>query len=167
MKSNEYDIQIAGFKHNVTDFRKLVKKADEISKKCTLQLLDADGIAGYEHIIHATVHAINAFKRNENIAKDLGLEICVRASAQRQISKALDILGMKEGQMNLCLVAVDCNEGIMDKVEEILDKKDDEVLIPDENKLKTIYGISDSEINAAGNISKIMMEKTTLLVLGS
>lgn len=167
MKSNEYNIQIAGFKHNITDFRKLVKKADEISKKCTLQLLDADGIAGYEHILHATVHAINAFKRNENIAKDLGLEICVRASAQRQISKALDILGIKEGQMNLCIVAVDCSEGIMDKVGKILDIKDDEVLIPNENKLKAIYGISDSEINAAGSISKVMIEKTTLLILES
>ena len=41
----------------------------------------------------------------------------VRASAQRQISKALNILGIKEGQVNICAVAVNCNENIMDKLE--------------------------------------------------
>ena len=161
----EYNIQIAGFKSNIDDFGKLMSDINEISKDCTVQLLNADGIAGREHIIHAAVHAVKAFERDENIAKDLGLEICVRASAQRQISKALSILGIKEGEMNICAVAVDCSENIMDELGTILDKRDDNILNPDENLLKDIYGISEGEIKTASGISNLMIEKTTLLIL--
>lgn len=167
MNYNEYNIQIAGFSHNITNFKDLMNKINKISPDCTLQLLNADGIAGYEHAFHSTVHAIKAFERNENIAKDLGLEICLRASAQRQISKALDDLGIKKGQMNICAIAVDCRENIIEELEKILDKKDDAVLNPDLNMLKKIYKISDAEINAAGNVTDVMIERTTLLILDS
>ncbi|HEX3013397.1 MAG TPA: KEOPS complex subunit Cgi121 [Methanobacterium sp.] len=161
----EHNIQIAGFKSNINDFENLMSNINKISKNCTVQLLNADGIADREHILHAAVHAVKAFERNENIAKDLGLEICVRASAQRQISKALSILGIKEGEMNICAVAVDCSENVMDELGTILDKRDDSVLNPDENILKDIYDISEGEIKTAGGISKVMIEKTTLLIL--
>ena len=161
----EYNIQIAGFKSNINDFGNLMSNINKISKNCTIQLLNADGIAGREHILHAAVHAIKAFERNENIAKDLGLEICVRASAQRQISKALSILGIREGEMNICAVAVDCSENIMDELGDILNKNDDTVLDPDEALLKDIYGISEGEIKTASSISNVMIERTTLLIL--
>ena len=161
----EYNIQIAGFKSNINDFGNLMNNINKISKNCTIQLLNADGIAGREHILHAAVHAIKAFERNENIAKDLGLEICVRASAQRQISKALSILGIREGKMNICAVAVDCSENIMDELGDILNKNDDTVLDPDETLLKDIYGISEGEIKTASGISNVMIERTTLLIL--
>ena len=161
----EYNIQIAGFKSNINDFGNLMSNINKISKNCTIQLLNADGIAGREHILHAAVHAIKAFERNENIAKDLGLEICVRASAQRQISKALSILGIREGKMNICAVAVDCSENIMDELGDILNKNDDTVLDPDETLLKDIYGISEGEIKTASSISNVMIERTTLLIL--
>ncbi len=161
----EYNIQVAGFRSNINDFGKLMKDINKISKNCTVQLLNAEGIAGREHILHAAVHAVKAFERNENIAKDLGLEICVRASAQRQISKALSILGIKEGEMNICAVAVDCSENIMNELGTILDKREDSVLNPDENLLKDIYNISEGEIKTASGISSIMIEKTTLLIL--
>jgi KEOPS complex subunit Cgi121 len=161
----EYNIQIAGFKSNITDFGNLMSNINKISKNCTIQLLNADGIAGHEHILHAAVHAIKAFERNENIAKDLGLEICVRASAQRQISKALSILGIREGKMNICAVAVDCSENIMEELEAVLDKRDGSILKPDEDLLKGTYNISEGEIKTAGGISNLMIEKTTLLIL--
>jgi KEOPS complex subunit Cgi121 len=161
----EYNIQISGFKSNINNFGNLIMDINKISNNCTVQLLNADGIAGYEHILHATVHAIKAFERGENIAKDLGLEICVRASAQRQISKALSILGIKEGEMNICAVAVDCSENITDKLEIVLDKRDDDVLKPDEVLLKDIYNISDAEIETANGISNAMVERTSLLIL--
>ena len=127
--------------------------------------MDADKIAGGEHILHATIHAIKAFERGENIANDLGIEICVRTSAQRQISKALDILGIKKGKMNICAVFVGCSEDTINKLENILGKRDDGVLKPDDNILKKIYKISDTEEEIAGTISKAIMEKTTLLIL--
>ena len=162
MNSN---IQIAGFKHNVTNFIDLMDKIKLINQDCTVQLLNADGIAGNEHIIHATIHAIKAFERNENIANDLGIEICVRASAQRQISKSLKILGIKEGKMNICVVAVGCNENIMDKLESLLDTRADEVLDSYDKDLKKTYNISNEELKTAGSIENVMIERTSLLIL--
>ncbi|MGZ7044632.1 MAG: KEOPS complex subunit Cgi121 [Methanobacterium sp.] len=162
---SDYNIQIAGFTHKVTNFDDLMKKINQISNNCKIQLLNADGIAGYEHILHATLHAIKAFRRNENIANDLGIEICVRASTQRQISKALQILGIKKGEMNICAVAVDCSTDIMNELEDILDKRDDEVLNPDQKTLKKFYKISDEEVDTAGSIENVMIERTSLLIL--
>lgn len=166
----EHHIEIAGFRSHVEDVMELMGKINKISEKdasktCIIQLLNADGIAGKEHILHATIHALHAFKRDENIANDLGLEICLRASAQRQISKALDILGLKEGEINVCTVLVGCKDDLIDELEIILGKRDDGVLEPNENLLKAIYNISDAEIETAGGISRVMIERTSLLIL--
>ncbi len=165
MNFNNHNIEIAGFKHNISNLNELFSQINEIKNGCTLQILNADGIAGKEHVLHSIVQALKAFERKENIANDLGLEICLRASAQRQISKALYILGIKEGQMNICVVAIDCSIDIIEKLNKILDKRDDEVLNPDLDILKTIYKINDNEISATGNITDLMIEKTTLLIL--
>lgn len=158
-----------GFSTIIDNALKLRRRISKISEKdgdnCVIQLLNADGIAGEKHILHATVHAINAFKRNENIANDIGLEICVRASAQRQISKALNILGIKNGEMNICAVLVNCEGEVMSMLKEIMGDVDNTVLKPDNAILKDIYGISDDEIKTAKGISNVMIERTTLLLL--
>jgi len=160
----EYNIQIGGFKTNITDFRQVM---DDLRKfdNCMIQLMDADGVAGIEHITHATIHAINAFSRKQNIANDLGLEICVRTSGQRQISQALKMLGIKNGNINICVIAVDCNNNIMDRLTDILGKRDDKVLEPCDDILKNIYKISDIEVETVGNITNLLIERTALLMV--
>lgn len=165
----EDSMEILGFSSVVDDVPGLMEKINQIkktnSKGCVIQLLNADGIAGKKHILHAALQAVYAFKRDDNIANELGLEICVRASAQRQISKALNILGIKKGSNNICAVIVNCNEDLILELEIILGKRNDEVLKYDTNYLKEIYNISDTEIETAGDISKVMMERTSLLIL--
>lgn len=167
--NNRPNIEISGFSSNIKDVMGLMRNINDLSSEsdenCTIQLLDSHGIAGKEHICHATLHALNAFERNENIANDLGLEICVRASAQRQISKALDLLGIKTGDMDICAVFIGCNEDMIGKLEVILGKRHDEVLKPDEDRLKRIYNVSEEEIETAGSISNAMVERTALLIL--
>lgn len=170
----EHEIRVLGFSKVVDDIPDLIGEIDGITgNSCVVQLLNADGIAGREHILHAAQQAIYAFKRNENISKDLGLEICVRASAQRQISKALQILGLKEGLNNICVVVVGCdnsvdkeNDNSVDKgLELLLGKRDDTLLKADTFHLKDLYQISDEEIENSGNITRVMIERTSLLVL--
>lgn len=169
----EHEIQVLGFSKVVEDIPDLIEEVNDIisnldgtsSNSCVIQLLNADGIAGEEHILHATQQAIYAFKREENIANDLGLEICVRASAQRQISKALQILGLKKGLNNICAVIVDCNGGVDKELELLLGKRDDKLLKADTIHLKDLYQISDEEIENSGGITRAMIERTSLLVL--
>jgi len=159
------NIKIVGFKLHLTDFKNFMQKLNKIDSECTIQLMNADGIAGVEHALHSTIQAIKAFSRNQNISKELGLEICVRTSGQRQISQALKMLGIKEGPMNVCAVLVGCQTDVMDKLGDILGTRDDDVLLEDPEKLREIYKISDIEIKTAPSISKLLMEKTSLLVL--
>lgn len=160
---NYENIQIAGFKSNVIDFKQLMKDVNGFG--CTIQLMNADGIAGSQHALHSAVHALRSFSRGENISKDIGLEICVRASGQRQISQALNILGIKNGEIKVCAVAVDCEDDIMKKLENILGERDDKVLDGDNERLKNIYNLSDTEIETSGNITKLLIERTALLIL--
>ncbi|AUB54840.1 MULTISPECIES: KEOPS complex subunit Cgi121 [Methanobacterium] len=165
-----HNIQISGFKGEITDTKEIMDYLMDISVecnsgKCTIQLINARGIAGEKHILQATLQAIKAFERNKNMAKDLGLEICVRASAQRQISRALKILGIGNGKMDICMVAVDCDEQVQKKVGEILGERNHQVLKPDVNSLQELYEISPEEIESAGNIERVMLERTALLNL--
>ncbi|KAF5088909.1 Kinase binding protein CGI-121 [anaerobic digester metagenome] len=159
-------IQVAGFRYRVESFQDLMQKMDDLNLNCTVQLMDARAVAGKKNALNAALQALNAFQRKENIAKDLGLEICLRASAQRQISRALHILGIKEGEMDICAVAVGCSEDVMPKLELVLGERDHQVFEPDENLLKKIYNINDTEIEAAGTISRVLIERTALLVIG-
>jgi len=160
-----FNIQVAGFNSHITDFQEIMNDLSKSNFKCTIQLMDAEGIAGKSHAIHATIHAIKAFSRKENISKDLGLEICVRTSGQRQISLALKMLGLKNGDMKVCAVVVGCENDIMEKLADILGERDDKILEPDDDKLKDIYDISDIESETIGNLSKLLMERTALLIL--
>lgn len=164
-----HTIWIAGFIVVINDSTKTIGLIQNISsecnRNCTIQLLNARGIAGKKHLLQATSQALIAFDRGENISNDLGLEICVRASFQRQISRALKILGIKEGEIPLCVVAVDCDNHVIKKIGQFFGEEEDKVFQADVNAIKNLYQITDNEINAAGNIERVVMERTALLCI--
>jgi KEOPS complex subunit Cgi121 len=166
----DQNIQIAGFNAEIDDLTELmnlinVLVAENECEGCVIQLLKADGIAGKKHVMQAVSQALIAFNRNDNVAQDLGLEICVRASAQRQISRALKILGIEEGKIGICAVTVDCDEKIMPQLHKIIGTKNNKVLDPNIDVLKKLYKISNKEIKSAGTIERVLIERTALLSL--
>lgn len=60
------------------------------------QLFDNRYIWGYRHLCSAIWHAFNAKKRERMISRTLSIEILLYAAGQRQIKKAIDLLGVKE-----------------------------------------------------------------------
>jgi KEOPS complex subunit Cgi121 len=61
----------------------------------TVQAIDASKTAGSEHILAATEKAIRASQRHDSISDDLGMEILLYASGNRQIKKALSMGGTR------------------------------------------------------------------------
>ena len=157
------NLQILGFKGNIVsvgdtlDYINSIKRNSEI-----IQLLNADAVAGRRHIEHGVNQAFLAFERGENLANDLSVEICLRCSAQRQISKAFDLLGLKEGQMNLCAILIDCDDYTSQLSSRFT--LDDNVLLPDVGKLKNIYDISDDELGII-NVEDILIDRISKLVV--
>ena len=161
-----HEIKITGFETEINDIKEIMGFIKDLTDKndCTVQLMRARGIAGEKHALQATAQAIKAFERNENTAKDLGLEICLRASAQRQISKALKILGINKGKNDLCVVAVDGGKSVQKKLENVLGPKQ-KVLKPDIEVLQELYQISPLEIESAGDMERVMVERSAILNL--
>ena len=157
------DLQILGFKGEIDSVGETLSKINSIKRDCeVIQLMNADAVAGRRHIEHGVNQAFFAFERGENLANDLSVEICLRCSAQRQISKAFDLLGLKEGPMNLCAVLIDCDDYTSELSS--LFELDDGVLTPDTEKLKEIYGISDDELEIL-DVEDVLIDRISKLVV--
>ena len=165
--ANLDNAEILGFKGTIETIPKTLEQIDNIRNSCCdvgiIQLMDADAIAGAKHLEHGTIHAMNAFERGDNLANDLGIEIMLRTSAQRQISKAFKILGLKEGKMNIAVVMIDCPDYFIDELSDIF-TRDDSVLEADKSKLMKIYDIPEKELKTL-HISDVLIDKTSKLII--
>ena len=157
------DLNILGLKGQINSVGETLNKINSIKKDSEIiQLLNADAIAGRRHIEHGVNQAFLAFERGENLANDISVEICLRCSAQRQISKAFDLLGLKEGPMNLCAILIDCDD--YSSQLSSLFNLDDDVLNPDVDVLKEIYGISDDELEII-DVENILIDRISKLTV--
>ncbi|WP_292749519.1 KEOPS complex subunit Cgi121 [Methanobrevibacter sp.] len=157
------NIQILGFKATINSIEETLDLIDSIKGDGEIiQLLNADSIVSKNHIIHGVNQAFLAFDRGENLAKDLSVEIALRCSAQRQISKAFKILGLKEGEMNLCAVLINCKDYSSDLSEFFL--RDESVFSPDFENLMKIYKISNDEIKKM-SVEEIIIDRITKLTV--
>ena len=173
--ANLDNVRILGFN---ADIKSISQTLDEINSLITdnesindnnwdkqpiIQLMNAEAIAGRKHLEHGTIQAIKAFERGENLAKDLGIEILLRTSGQRQISKAFNILGLKEEPMDIAVVLINCLNETVDSLNDMFDRNDD-VLEADESILKEIYDINEKELKII-HIEDILIDKTTKLIV--
>lgn len=157
------NIQILGFKANIDSVGDALDKIDSIKEDGEIiQLLNADSIVSKSHIIHGVNQAFLAFDRGENLAKDISVEIVLRCSAQRQISKAFDMMGLKEGEMNLCALLINSND-YSNELSSIF-TRDDDVLAPDFDNLIRIYNISDVELQNM-SVEEIIIDRITKLTV--
>ena len=157
------NLKILGFKANIGSVSDTLDLIDSIKRDGEIiQLLNADAIAGENHIIHGVNQAFLAFERGENLAKDISVEIVVRCSAQRQISKAFKILGLKEGNMNLCVVLINSKD-YTSELSSIF-TLDENVLEPDFEKLVKIYKIGEIDLENM-SIEDIIIDRITKLIV--
>ncbi|MDO5823325.1 KEOPS complex subunit Cgi121 [Methanobrevibacter sp.] len=157
------DIQILGFKGTIVSVEETLSLIDGIKEDGEIiQLLNADSIVSKNHIIHGVNQAQLAFRRGENLANDLSVEIALRCSAQRQISKAFGILGLKEGEMNLCAILINSKD-YASELSEIF-TPDESVFVPDEENLLKIYKISDAEAKNMP-LESIIIDRITKLTV--
>lgn len=157
------NIIILGFKASIDSVEDILNKINSIKQDGEIiQLLNVESIVSKNHIIHGVNQAFLAFNRGENLANDISVEIVLRCSAQRQISKAFKMLGLKEGEMNLCAVLINSN----DYTNELssMFTLDNNVLIPNEKNLMEIYDISDVETQMM-SLEEVIIDRITKLTV--
>lgn len=159
------NVMILGFKASIDSVEETLDLIDTIKQDGEIiQLLNADSIASTNHVLHGVNQAFLAFDRDENLAKDISVEIVLRCSAQRQISKAFKILGLREGEMNLCAVLINCRD--YTEILSSLFTLDDDVLIADDEKLVETYNITNQELENL-SVEEIIIDRITKLTVNS
>ena len=155
------NVKILGFKASINSVGETLDLIDSIKKDGEIiQLLNADSIVSKNHVVHGVNQACLAFERGENLAKDLSVEIVLRCSAQRQISKAFKMMGLKEGEMNLCAVLINCDD-YTSELSSVF-TSDESVFDPDIDNLCDVYKISQDEISNM-SVEDIIIDRITKL----
>jgi KEOPS complex subunit Cgi121 len=116
------------------------------SLPCEVLPMDADLVCGKAHLEAAVAHAKRALEQGTNFSSTVSMETMLFASGERQISKAKEKMGVKDGMRHFALVLFDCDDpmAIIRKLKMI---KDDLVLLP--SKEKAIgFGIEQDELES-------------------
>lgn len=168
---NRY-IATAGFRNvKIKDINRFLEDIGRKVKEAHVQFFDAKRIAGQQHLYFAALNALRAFEKKSNISNSLVVESLLYASAQRQIKKAVDMLGIKSDSSQMAVLVMAENEQRGDVALETVSRmvpgeRDDDVLKLTAEKfedVKTLFGVSDLEIEA--KLRKEGFEKEALVDL--
>ena len=152
-------LQISGFRNVHVKDAKLFSNTlkDKLPVDCDFQLFDADLVATWEHLYFAVLNALMNLKGPLGISKSIAVETVLYASAQRQIRKAIEFMGLKPDSKNAAITVV-CNheesiEAAIKAASELLGaQSDDSVLELSEekvNRIRKAFKISDAELDAS------------------
>jgi tRNA threonylcarbamoyladenosine modification (KEOPS) complex Cgi121 subunit len=92
----------------------------ELGEDMVLLTVDADAIAGMLHLKACIHHAIKAFQQKEAIANNLSAEIMLFLSGNRQISKAINQVGLTDKTKRIAVLQLSRKEKSIESAEEII-----------------------------------------------
>ena len=173
-------VEITGFR-NITigdakDFLKVVRK--EKQQRVWVQFFDAELVATWQHLHFAVLNALLAFKNEKNISKSVAMEAMLYASAQRQIRRAIDFMGVKRDSMNVAVVVIgeslDSVKALLSVVSEAIGAKSDETVLElsreKVQRIREAFGITENEVktvidnnNVEEALVKLVIERMALL----
>ena len=143
------NLVIVGVSHGLDNPRATLAELQEFarSRGGWAQLADAEHVAGRNHIVSAVEHARRSIDRGLGASGKFELEFLLYLSGERQLSKAIEIAGVRT---RLPFVAV---VGDGPTAAEILERfrwtTDESVIKAGAKKLRAL-GFSSTEIEAAG-----------------
>ena len=150
-------VVITGFREveigDVNSFFGLVR---EKAVDTEIQVFDANLIATWEHLYFAALNALTAFNGSVNISNSLAMETLLYASAQRQIDKAIDLLGMKPESKHMAVLIIantqkDAESALEELSKLVSGECDNRVLeLTDEKAvgIRKLFDISDLELRS-------------------
>ncbi len=149
-------VEITGFRNvGIKDTEEFVKAARKETPQSTwVQFFDAELVATWQHLYFAVLNALLAFRNERNISKSVAMEAMLYASAQRQIRKAIQFIGVKRASANVAVVIMgespDSVKALLSAVSRRIGEEPDEtVLEVSEEKAQGIreaFGISEREL---------------------
>jgi KEOPS complex subunit Cgi121 len=146
-----------------------------------LQVFDAAVIASQQHLLFATLNALTAFEQGQRISENLAVEILLYASGQRQISKAIERMGVKPTTATIAVAFLTATPDDAETMEAKLTQaipgvRDDRVLAFQAGKVERVinaFAVTDRELAAVADdgenpwvaLVKIVIERGALLAI--
>lgn len=158
---------VVGARGDVRDVEGFVEalKAEAAARGLQAQAFDADMVFGEDHLQSAWDHAERAMQRGTNAASDPMVELLLYAAGERQIGRAIEKMGVKEGRGRLVLQVV--GDGDVEGLLQALGlRRDDEVVQGDVAMLPK-FGISDAEVATvpAAQVLDLVLERVAMVDL--
>jgi KEOPS complex subunit Cgi121 len=166
-------MQVMGFRGKVRDVDEVLQATRSAEAGVFVQLLDASLVCGPMHLEQAARLARRAFQQARNSARELGLELLLYASGERQLDKALTKMGVtkKTTTLAVCVLGVDDGANVAPAaaaVESALERfgwsRDDDVLVAGNDKLRR-FGVTAAEIETVGEsrAADLVLERVALV----
>jgi KEOPS complex subunit Cgi121 len=176
IKDSPWFVAIGGFRvKRVKNPKALVGAISVAVAPYLAQIVDAEKVAGREHLFMAAVNAAKSTETGMAVSKSITVEALLYASAQDQITRALSILGVSPKSTTIALTVFAHSQEEVElaysKAAKHLGEEDDGVLEIDDLKagyLKETYGVGDEELRAVGGpeaLGRLIIERGALLSL--
>ncbi len=164
------NFQLTGGSVAIDNVSSFLEEVRYVASNCNtiIQAMDADKIAGEDHILFAVRKALCAKEKNTCIARDLGIEIMRYASGKRQIGEAFS-MGVHQGRMNVVFVIL-AENGDIKRAVRSLEQMVEKMPVVDYCSYKLDFlieqfSITQKEIEATGEdvIPLLVMERVALV----
>jgi len=156
----------------------VIKDSDDIIKnilailaknECFGQVASNKAIVSKKQVLQAVEQTLSAFTNGTNFAKREEIELLLRLSGRKQLPKALEILGVKNGRQEVAVIAIGENaEKAVAEIKEFLKLKEQK-LKTDFKELKKAFEIGKKEERLLKNKEKsfenLVLEKISLIAL--
>lgn len=149
-------VKITGFRNtridNVEGFIKALR--NEKLPDVEIQFFNAQYVATWQHLYFAALNALTAFNNGENLSKTIAVETLLYASAQKQIRKAMQIMGIRTDTRDVAVLIIgektrNTKSALTTISKHLKAEPDDSVLDLSRDKSKSIrkiFGILDKEV---------------------
>jgi len=173
VEENRKYVEITGFRNvKIEDAEGFLKATRKEQQDTAVQFFNAELVATWQHLYFAALNALTAFRNKSNISKNVAMEVMLYASAQRQIRKAIELVGVKRDSAGVAAVIIGEN---LDSVKTALSavskrigaEPDETVLELSKGKVQSIrraFGISERELETVMKKGDVQQALVNLVV---
>jgi len=166
--------EISGFKDvKISQAKEFLDKVSAKKPACVeVQFFDAKRVATWQHLYFAALNALTAFKNKENISKGLAMETLLYAAAERQITRAVELVGIGATSSDVAVLIIGREPSKIESALTMVSKNisgrcDEKVLELSKHKMATIrrvFDILEAELRTVMEKNDVEKAMTDLVV---
>jgi tRNA threonylcarbamoyladenosine modification (KEOPS) complex Cgi121 subunit len=166
-------VEITGFGNvKIEDAEEFLKTIRKEKQTACVQFFNAELVATWQHLYFAALNALVAFRNKRNISKNVAMEVMLYASAQRQIRKAIALIGVKRDSVNVAAVIIDENPDLVKTALRMVSRRigvepDETVLELSRGKVQSIlraFDVSERELETVMKKNSLEQALVNLVV---